>query len=240
MVKFTPRQKFLAKRAIGKWRRMSAQSSVKPVVVFQQRRIPFGLPTTMVCKMRYMATENIDPTAGGWVTTKYNANSLYEPLDTNHAHQPTPFADMAQFYKHFEVLWSKCTVQPCTPATSNVNPAYLFVMLSKTGTDSQACADVNEALQQDRRSKIVSTTGMISAGQQPDYGKCIRTFTAKKFFGLKDAIDAHECVHEVATNPTRRAYFEVNVASMGGNDPGSVWYTIQIDYIVRCSDNYSN
>lgn len=224
------------KKSNRKWKRpvKKAYSSV-----FNRRRMPFikslpiAFPNKYVCKVNYSEEFTLDASAVTAVQA-FRANSCFDPNLTGIGHQPMGFDQLCALYTRFIVLGSKIRVTAIDTNTAAVLPAYWGVQLTDSGT-RLAGVGITTILEQERNSLTKPLVTRNNIGDSYQYKSKMAKYSTKKFFRLpKGSIVDDQFTFTQAADPPTGAYFEVYNASLAGNDPGSLRFLAQIQYILYC------
>ena len=200
-----------------------------------RRAILSGFPTSKLVKLRYVdSTATLDAAVGSSSSIVYRANSVYDPYYAAGGHQPMGFDQWAAIYSRYTVLGAKITVRPTPTATPSVIPMYYGVTLSGSANPLGNYSTIDNILE----SKLTANKRLIAlhpAGPSDSRQmgmSVVQKFSAKKFFGVADVQDGAALSAVVSDNPAKDAFFGVWAAAIDGNDPGSMSFNVQIDYIV--------
>lgn len=187
-----------------------------------------GFPMSKLTKLRYSEEISIDAVTSAQ-TYSFLANGLYDPNVTGTGHQPMNYDTWQSVYDHYTVIGSKINVRWIPNVTTNALPGIMGIALTDDGTLTSG-----QSLQYLIEQKLVSVNkhviGIVSSGK---YSQVTKTFSAKKFFGKPNntMIGDDEYRGSSATNPNEKAYFEVFVVPVGGDNPGDFSLIVTIDYI---------
>lgn len=197
-----------------------------------------GLGNKHVARLRYCQEISINPGVAGIASTNFRANDLYDPDSTGVGHQPFGFDQLMAYYDHFTVTGSKITARFVPVSGTNVNPAYLGIMLSDSGTRVNTVTSVEHLLESKYSQGYCLAGGYITANmgfnRQKNY--TTKKFSAKGFFGCQDVIGDSQYKGSSSASPTELAYYEVWAASLYGNDPGAITCLVTIDFIATFTE----
>ncbi len=199
-----------------------------------RRAILSGFPKSKLVKLRYVDSRvTLDASVDSFTSTVFRANSIFDPDYSGVGHQPMGHDQWAAIYERYTVLGSKITVTYTPSGTSNVNGSYMGVTLSGSVAPLGNYTDIDNILE----SKLTSATRTVGNTLSNGFPRArdlsvSKTFSAKKFFGVRDVQDGAALSAQVGANPSRDAYFGVWTAAVDGGDPGSISMRVQIDYIV--------
>lgn len=195
-----------------------------------------GFPKQKLVKLRYCQEVSIDPGSGLAASVNFAANALYRPyLSTPYAHDPMGFDQWSQIYTRYTVLGSKISMVPVSSAPVNLIPSYYGVLLTTNASGVAQFTTVPNILE----SKLVTKhASQGSLYQSTPLGKNTvhKTFSAKKFFGVKNVQDGNSYSAGIAAHPNQLAYFNVWSASAGSNNPDAATFLITITYIALMHD----
>lgn len=213
-------------------KRTKKKNGKKRTVARRRRPVLSGFPTSKMVKLRYIDSDiTLDAAAGLTADYVFRANSVFDPDYTGTGHQPMGRDQWSEVYNRYTVLGSKITLYATPIATTNSVPTYFGITLSGETSPLGSYSSINSILE----SKLSSGTrlaGSTVSGAIPRSLKLTKTFSAKKFFGVKDVQDGAALSAEVGANPSKDAYFSVWAASVDGSNPGAMSFRVQIDYIV--------
>lgn len=217
-----------AKRTRKRRKRKAAYS------VRRKRNLPVGgFPDKWMARLRYVETITLDAGAGTYAVNAFRSNGLYDPNQTGTGHQPSNFDRLSAIYDRYTVLGSKCTVYPVQIAGSNTAvPAVLILHVSEDGTSvatAHASGGIDNILEQPRLRNSISYVTAINGAKEVVLRK---TFSTKKFFGLRDVGAMRPYSADVTGLPDEGAFFEVAAVSPDDTvNPSSITVRVVIDYI---------
>ncbi|AXH74652.1 MAG: putative capsid protein [Cressdnaviricota sp.] len=184
---------------------------------------------SLVVKLRFSDFVTIDPTAATASTVVYRANSIFDPRYATGGNQPLGMDQWSAFYDHYVVLGSKITVKfiPST-FTPVLGSAIVGISLQD---DATTTAGVGLQMIERAGSKWGIMTGSDSTG----YKSLTKSFSTKKFFGIKDVADnIAKLGATTGANPSEAAYFHVSAGPVDNSSNASpLTAIIQIDYIIK-------
>lgn len=195
-----------------------------------------GFPKKMRMKHKYVDTIALDATATSPAVHRFRCNSTFDPDYSGSGHQPLYRDLMVTVYNHYVVTGSKITCRFTNGATSaNYQSASVCgVYLDDNATDHTSYI----ALMENGRgqSKMVAQ----SATRGSDSQICRQTFSAKKFFGVKDVDDnVNRIGASSGSSPSEDAYFVVfsqGVDPTAVDNPLPILCTITIEYCTIWSE----
>lgn len=198
-----------------------------------------GMPKSKLVRLRYVLMASLNPGAGSKTAISISANDMFNP-DSVSTRQPTGFNQLlgtsstTGWYDHFQVVGSKITVTFVEPeANTNVNPAYVGIVLSDNGTRVSSAASISALFESSLNTrKQVQIAGRLNAPYQATLSS---TFSQKKFFGTK-SLGVSKYKGTYNSSPSEQAYFEVYAASIAANDPGVLNFIATVDYIALLTE----
>lgn len=199
-------------------------------------RVPRGVRTGLniprIQKHRYVTNVAIDPGAGTIATYNISANDMFDPDKSGTGHQPMRYDQMAAFYNHYVVLGSRISVVKVgTLATSATSLGVVWGVFLNDSTVSPT--SYSTMIEQGRTSyKLGNTTNaMVNS-------KCVRKFSAKKFFNVKDVKDnADRLGAHTGSSPTEHAVFTIWAQALDlSTDAPNQQYLATVDYITLWSE----
>lgn len=198
-------------------------------------RIPLplgGFPNSLMVRLKYVQTFSLNPAAGAIAVQNFRANSLYDPDSTGVGHQPSNYDRLTAIYDRYTVVGAKIKVYPVFLTTGSINCGTLVVHCSENGTDltvAHAAGGIANCLEQPKIARSAKHIGVINSGMPHVWTK---TFSAKKFFGVKNFIGKEPYSADNAANPVEQAFFEVAIMSQDDSvDPDTIKLRAEIEYI---------
>jgi len=207
------------------------------VIRRRKRVLPVGgFPSSKIVKLRYVETISFDAGTGSYALNNFRANSIFDPNSTGVGHQPSNFDRWALLYDRYTVLGSRCKVD-LVPQSTNTEPGIIVLHLSEAGDDitlAHGSGGINNILEQPRMS---ATRRNYYANNGPGIKPLYKSFSAKKFFSVKNIVGLTPYSADIATNPVEGAFYEVAVVSADDvNNPGAIKLRITIDYIAMLTE----
>lgn len=200
----------------------------KKMVRYRKSSIPYILPTSHICRLRYIETFTMN--AGSATVGKHLwlANSVYDPNSTGTGDQPLGFDQLALIYNKYVVLGSKirATFMSNSEASSSIQRVGIGIS-STTGTIS---GDVR-LMQKGTRYKMLGPQTSRNGIQIVS-----NTYSAKKFRGVKSAKLLSNQLALTTENPSELIYFTAFCSGIGADDPSTIECQVQIDYVVQFRD----
>lgn len=201
---------------------------------YKKRRRSMNLSRTIqpyarICKMRYVERTTLIVTTGIMMHHVFRANSVWDPSFTTTGHSCYYYDQMAAKYNHYTVYGSKMTVT--ASQLDNVPQANVVGVNLQPGSSSPAgwyWGTYIEAKQGEFRHMSAS-----NAIKPVKFGA---TFSAKKFFNVKDVIDNQNLRAAVDTNPAEEAFFDLWMQPHDQVSDTAVDFVVVIDYIVKWTE----
>lgn len=187
------------------------------------------IPMSATVKLRYSDCVSINPTTGGTLTFHaFRANGLYDPDRTGIGHQPYGYDQISQFYDHYEVLGSKCTISVNDSTTALTVPVVYGLLLNDDS--SSGITNVNWMIESGLSKYAYKNPGDFKTR------KLTSKYSKKKFFVNQK--DSANVMAPVGSDPTEQADYLIWVAGQcdTASDPTAVFIHVVIDYIVRFSE----
>lgn len=180
-------------------------------------------PKKFMTTLRYETAVDIDPPLGGTASHLFRAGSIYDPDFSGLGGQPRYTDQILPLYDHFTVIGSKITVKVANPHTTQ------YIVGIQLNGNGQTVSSVNDLIEQ-RNSSYKWIGHAYMAGSIATIKK---TYSPKKFLGIKSPLSEAELRGTISSNPAEDAYYAVTV---GSHDPAingnSLPLRVIIDYIV--------
>ena len=192
------------------------------------------LPFNRTVKLRYNDYVTFNP-AGAIATYQFSANSLHDPNTTGYGHQPFMYDKMADNYNHYLVLGSKITATFWTEDAAGIYGAIAGIKLS----DDLAIAPTGGVQTVIEHGPKYSTWKFLRTNANDNHNPVTvsKTFSAKKFFGLKDVKDNRgEMGAAIGSNPLETAYF---ILFASHPDQATDWPVIHANVTIEYIANFS-
>lgn len=205
--------------------------------IFRMPRSPgFLTPDKMMVDMRYSYSFRLDPPTGGVSAVRsFFANGIFKPdalASGGDTHQPFGRDQWAVFYNKYVVKGSKISAtvlsNATTPGTGNVAIGIVL------GRDIQV-PSITDGLERTAKKPRFITYGNANA----EGVKLGSRYSAKKFWGLKDAEDDDGQRVLMSANPAtgNLAYYNVwGAGTFASGDPVTLDIIVTIDYAVLLSN----
>jgi len=185
-------------------------------------------------KMRYVEGIEINASAGQIGYHYFRANSIFDPNYTGTGHQPLNFDMWSLLYNHYVVVGAKCTAY-----FHDDNNASSQGVLFGIGLTDDHISTSSPSLMMEQGT---TSYRMGNGGPADNSGrglKCVRKFSAKKFFNITNITDNTARLGAgIGADPTEVAFFGV----FCGHTPGSAsdlaphLITVIIEYLVIWSE----
>ena len=192
-------------------------------------------PFRETVKLRYNEYVTFNPT-GPIATLQFSANSLYDPNASLGGHQPFMYDKMADNYNHYLVLGSKITVTFWTEDAAGIYGAIAGIKLA----DDLYIAPTGGVQTVIEHGPKYSTWRFLRTNANDNHNPVTvtKTFSAKKFFGIKDIKDNRgEMGAAINANPTESAYFILFASHPDqSTDLPIIHANVTIDYIANFSE----
>lgn len=196
-------------------------------------RMPATLiPASKVCKLRYSDTFILNAGIGAFANHQFRANGMHDPDYTGVLnHQPLGWDQWSLFYDHYTVISSKITVTFAAGGTGASNTSYVGIRLADTTNVTPS--ELSHAVEMNNF-PIKFLTQHGARGVQ----KVSKTFSAKKFFGIKDISDNRGILGSaIGANPSEQAIFDVVKYPIDATtDPSPVDCMVVIEYLVKFTE----
>jgi len=182
------------------------------------------MPRKFVTKLRYAEHGlSVDPGAGLNGVYIFRANDLFDPNYSSTGHQPRGFDQLMPMYNHFTVLGSKATFHICNPADA----AFYTTYLTLQGEPTIQLNPIDMLERQD------VTTRQLGSKSTNAVTTMTKSFSTKKFFSRSNIMDDNDLRGDVGNSPAELAYYHFGAVEADGvGDPGPIYFTVIIDYIV--------
>jgi len=120
-------------------------------------KLPVGMPERYTCKLKYNGLFTLNAPVGTPAVQAFRMNSLQDYDLTGGGHQPTPFDQLASFYKKYFVRSAKVIISPLrTTGDSAVNGFVCF------GASLQPTSGITAGLTWDDLMQAEKTTQRIN------------------------------------------------------------------------------
>lgn len=186
------------------------------------------MPNKFATKLRYVGYADLDPSVGGLAAVHVlNAIGLYDPDITGVGHQPRGFDQFMTMYDHYHVIGAKVTIDFMHKFNTN---GYSLMCGIAIKDSNITYSDPNDYLE---GRNIISC--VLPATHSTDSGpirRLSKTFSTKKFFGVKNVLDTNEYKGSATANPNDSAYFHVFCAPFQAVDASAIIVQFRIDYYV--------
>lgn len=154
-----------------------------------------------------------DPSAATPIATLiFRANSIFDPEYAVGGHQPLGHDQWAYFYDHYSVISStiKISIGGVVPSSTIMEPAVAGVYLDDDTTSVTSWQNIAE--QGRCRYRLVNVDPRAPNGRVTLYS----SYSARKFFHVKDVNGDRELGAAFGSNPVEDAYFLFFLSSLDG------------------------
>lgn len=181
-------------------------------------RIPTQVSGTLIAdknivRLKYADSFNLTVTQGGVSSYLFRTNSIHDPDFTAVGHQPLGHDQYAVFYNKYTVTGSRMTVTAISNydgATTSPPDASVTVGVGLVGKNADVSTNKNDLMESNR-----FYFEQVNA-QQP-ICKLSRSFDAKRFFGVRDALTDGNLTFDFGNNPAQVGYFHISAFNNTGN-----------------------
>lgn len=179
-------------------------------------------------KMKYCDTISINvSSASGLLYHTFAVNDVNDPDVTSTGHQPLGYDIMAEKYSFYKVLGSRIRVTHVTTAADGGVPGIFGVTVADmVGSNYQ---DYKNAIEQSR-----NNTWRVAG----DLGYTRNQYIVRKW-SLKKATGYHLAGKQddswgayTTTGPTEKQYYHIWASPILSNDPNTMVFLVEIEYIV--------
>lgn len=187
----------------------------------KQLRLRTPVPRKLITKLRYYDSFSINAGLGAAASHVFSANGLYDPNITGTGHQPRGLDQLFAMYDHAVCLGSKITVFFDNRASARMVGGIYVKDNATTTTDPINLMEMGKV-----KSTVLNGVG---APQQ----KLSVSVNPNKFLGRSKPLADSELKTGIGNNPSEQCYFHCFAYSPNASDdPGAVYCTVVIDYIV--------
>lgn len=229
IIGFNKKNNMVLVKAGGK-KKKTKKVSLKSMMTIQ--------PSVRLISHRYNDDRVLTCTLGVPDLWHISANGMYDPNITGTGHQPFMYDQLAALYNHYVVKSSKITVyvhQTGDKSGVTTRPSYCGVYLNDDGTSPDGGISVSSLIES-RKSPMRIV--MSRPTETPTSCKFKKSFSAAKFFGVKDIRDNLALIGAYPTaNPTEGAFYTVFIGACDGvSTTGSFAVSIVVDYIAEWTE----
>ena len=211
------------------YRKAPRRKAYPDTVMAIPKALPIGLPPFIWRRLKYADTIILDPGLGSIAFHRFRCNSLFDPDRTGAGHQPMHFDQFALPYEHYTVYGAKIRFTYVKGAATASIPAIYGVFLDGNTTNSYTQPEqIMEGAE--RSSRWLTSTGIENSNRSVTIG-----WGAKKFFGV-DSLSGSQFRTNVGTNPSEEADFVCWAGDVGGNDPTSSSWVVELEYLALFSE----
>jgi len=224
--------KRIYKRKTGLRRKKFVRKGRRVARIVRPRLPALGIPNTKMVRLRYAQQFLLsDSGLGDGLSDQQliRANSLFDPDYSGVGHQPRYYDQYTPMYNHYLVLGSKIRVSGHmgVAGTSNISNGRLTVRLLDTVTTPDIPDSIIDLLESKNTVSIPIHNQAVGNATR----WLTKTFSAKKFFGVKDMKDNHQLGAYYTANPTIDAWFNIVVMGASTGTLSTSYITVIIDYI---------
>lgn len=183
------------------------------------------LGTRYKCKLLYAERGfTLNPGAGGLpVWQVFSANGLYDPNITGIGHQPLGFDQIMEFYNHYTVIGSKCTITCLNNDTTYMQ--YVGIRKASSPTTITSVTDTVE-------NGNVNFAVVAPAGTGSNASTTLSMNMSPGAYLSKSSVLSEDDLRgNASNNPAEQCYFHVFAAPTAAVDSGSVSMIVTIEYI---------
>jgi len=222
-----PRRKYATNKKIIRRRRRKKYSP--------RRRLTLsGFPQSKTVRLKYVDTGlTLDAFSSLSTSHIYRANSCFDPDYTSSGHQPMGYDQWSAIYSKYVVLGARLKMIYTPALSTNVTPAMFGITFSTDASPLSNYSSLDNILESKLTSQSVRTAGSTTANGSNVTQSVTKYFSAKKFFGSVYIGDGSSHSAETGSDPSQQAYFGCWAASIDGNNPGSLSFRVEIEYIVQ-------
>lgn len=213
-------------------------SDVSRVIVVKPKRkrrkgprITRLLKDKTVAKLKYVDVVTLNAGVAGIANYTFRANGCDDPDLTSTGHQPLMWDEYVPLYDQYRVLSSTIKLTPVFDTLGSTTPGLYGVYRD---ADSVLSYSKGTSIIEDMRNKPAwgQYGGVHSSDRQFDR-------PVKTNFSLKRDTGKETQITTTKTNTTPSSpheyYYQVWLASIGGNDPGSASFVVELEYVVEFS-----
>jgi len=228
------RKRFVARGPKSRRRTVKVRRSIRGRRT--RKLIPSGFPVSTVVKLRFCQRFSINPSFNTFGTKVFSCNNLSDPDASAGGESVSMYNTWMGIYNHYQVLHAKATV--CEDIQSSATPnqpvhfgLYLAAEANEIGTTITA---FDHLMEQPYRGSM-KLAGFKDFASTPAARSVRHSCNLRKFLGNKDASLRRG---GFSTSPLEQAFFIVWAINndTSGNDPISLNYFIQVEYIVQFSE----
>jgi len=184
--------------------------------------------------MRYSDTITLNPGTAAITSHVFRVNSIFDPDLTGTGHQPLLHDEYDGIYSEYRVLKCIAKVTPIASTNAVQLPSFWGCFIDSDSTLGYSSA--TQAIEdKDRTGSYGLHTGLITAQYNSRTGlPKTRMFNAKRMLTPEGYNNTVDFGANPATGPFD-AYLQVWAGSVLGNDPGTVPFLVELEYIVELS-----
>lgn len=192
-------------------------------------RQPF--PKSFVTKHRYVQTFTLDPGISVPATQLFRCLNIFDPDYTGTGHQPLGYDQMTPIYDHYNVLGAKIKVKAMSAAADAGSGGTVVGIYID---DDQIPSSQYDTILEQGNGVSRILTGNTANG----YVTMSKTFSTKKWFGVKDVMDNDKLQgSNIAGSTDDDAYMVVYAQGLASlSNPSAVYCIAEIEYIVKWTE----
>lgn len=229
------RRTYIRRITLGKSNKNIAQGAKTTKALVY--RMPIGMPQRYTCKLKYNTIISLNPGAGIFAVNSFRANSLFDPDLTGVGHQPTPFDQLATFYKKYFVRSAKYIMSPIRnyndSAAQGITVFGMALQPVSGITTGLTWDDLMQSEKATQRIHYFMTTGSDSSPNGMT-GPVKLYYSAKKYYGRGFDDDDYKAL--VTTNPALGPVVDAWAINPQGADVTATTYNIYIEFIATFSE----
>ncbi len=153
---------------------------------------------------------------------------MYDPQFAVGGHQPLGFDQNMTNYTYFTVIGSRIKFTYVPDAAAGAIPGYFGCFVDDDSSIQYLTA--TEILESKQGMAKTAIAGSGSASGNVPVSTRSR-FSAKKAFGSKKVLTNLDYAGTKIAPPTIQRYYQLWIAAIGGNDPDSMNFLVEIEYL---------
>lgn len=219
------RRGFRRGKGFKKYRKSYANTTnIVPYVNFGK-----GFPRIVKIVHKYVDQALFTCTSGVMNSYQFSCNGMYDPNITGTGHQPLYFDQMAVFYRHYQVIGSKCTFK-ILPFATNTTTILVGAFINDDTSYESSTYIYNQMEQDTGKSRFMPILGGTS---QP--AELTLKWSSKKWFANK-GLASSTLQGTPTTNPSEQSYYSLLCQTFDGTTTTSIQFLVEIEYIAIWSE----
>lgn len=216
------RKRYMRKRR-GRYRAGISQYRALGAYRINRSLVPYKLKRTF----NYCEKITLNAPSAANASYFFSCNSLYDPNRTSALnHQPMGFDQyLGVLYDHYVVIAAKMTLTAMSQGGSSDATSNQVIAITTRDTNTNT-SDITRSIEQGH-----CTYGFL--GSQ-DGASSTLTLTHKvnpsRFLGRSKPLSDPDLKGTLGTSPTEECFFEINAASIDGDDPPAIDMLVTIQY----------